>query len=216
MKKLLVFGDSWAEGSGLKNNEKTFGQLIAESLKFDDFENHAVPGTSISYLIEQFNNAMYKSYDGHLTALFFLTSPTRDFVFAPEDDSVNEYHFRIEGGRGFGYHKSFNREWYKYFHSDQLSEFRTNTTLLALQNLCAHFKIDDYYLWGWERTPLWKGVKKTKVYHNTCVEMFGHQFSSLGELASSNNEFIIPNDGHPYQQGHQEIGNYITRWIYKD
>ena len=208
MKRLLVFGDSWAEGSGLdKPREKTFGELTAEALGFDRYDNYAVPGTSISFLIKQLHHAEHTldRHDGiEKTAIFFLTSPSRDFIFQPKGSPYQELHFRPEGGVD-------GRDYYKYFHTPELSTFRANTTLLALHQLCAYHKIDDYYIIGWERFDFWKGINKNKIYHKTCLEIFGPHFKTPRDFLEMPNEFVIPNDGHPNQKGDQEIAKWLTR-----
>ena len=76
MKTLLMFGDSWAAGAELSDDEKPFGKILAESnnLIYKDF---SLGGCSNPKMLLQLNDAIEKNDHEDSIAIFFLTSYTR-------------------------------------------------------------------------------------------------------------------------------------------
>ena len=206
-KKLFVFGDSWPQGSELHPGEKTFGELIANNLGWE-FDNRAIPSTSIPHLILQFqeviSNSHYFEFDPidpeTSVMLFFLTSPLRDLIW--ENGKTRELNPR---------HPE-DLDWYAKYSTDELHIYRTNTTLLALQRMCDFYNVDSYYIWGWDKVDLWPEIDQTNFLHCSAAELFTDCYTGIIELSNSNNKYLA-SGSHPNQMGHQLIADNLTKFI---
>jgi hypothetical protein len=216
MKQLLIFGDSWPQGSELKSGEKTFGQILAEGFHCP-WHNFAQPSTSIPHLVQQLRHAVWTSKQEESkfeiagsTAVFFLTSPDRDLIW--QDGEETEIHPGRDGPT--------IKQWYFNIYSQDLANYRTNTTLLALREMCRQHEINDYYLWGWTRTKLWSEIDCSRVYDNgisSALDMFDdhvtHPRTLIQYINTRPNKYVYPNDGHPNQAGHQLIADNLYQWL---
>jgi hypothetical protein len=206
MSTLLIFGDSWPYGSELTPDEQPYGNLLYQRVGCDNVKLFAQPSTSIPHLILQLRNAIAQGISG-TKAVFFLTGIDRDLVW--EEHCTRE----------LSPTNPDNIDWYAKYNSPELSQYRVNVTLIALQSMCAKYSIDDYYVWGWDRVDLWPEVDTTKFYANTVADEFlgqadvPHTFSKINHLKNSKNQYIWPNLGHPNQLGHQRIADMLAEWI---
>jgi hypothetical protein len=221
MKNLLIFGDSWPQGSELKPNQRPFGDLLASKLNIP-MMNWSAASTSIPHLILQLRDAVtpgaqqrLKKFDhGGSDAIFFLTSPERDVIWKHGLDK--ELHINPN------HPTDFDVRWYSEFWTPELSSFRVNTTLLALQKLCEIHGIRDHYIWGWDPIELWPDLDVTKFWKHgksSVLDLFleNDTISCNGTLmdyiANKENKFVYPNGGHPNQRGHQLIANELEAWL---
>lgn len=210
----MVFGDSWARGSELGPDEKTFGELLAEHLGCDTFANYSHPASSISHLIVQLKNFLKMVQDtgkdpSEYLAVFFLTSQHRSMSYLNERWIFQTPH----GGFGEFDHdresvELIDKLYYKYFHSPELVDVSLNTTLISLQSMCRQYNIVDFYVPGWEKFNLWKEVDSTKVHSVSCGDVI-----NFNPVTLSTNEYIYPNQDHPNQLGHQKIAEFLYHWI---
>lgn len=205
MKSLLIFGDSWPFGAELSQDELTYGDLLAAQRSLTLY-NFSQPSTSIPHLLLQFRAAIAQ---GHCNtqAVFFLTGVDRDLVWHQgRTRELNPTHPE-------------DVDWYAKYNSPELSEYRVNTTLIALQSLCRKYNIDDYYIWGWDSVLLWSEVDSAKIYKDCIADVFlegailPSAVSKINYLKNSQNRFIWPNSGHPNQLGHQRIADLLHHWI---
>ena len=213
-KRLVVFGDSWARGSELAPNEKTFGELLSERLGCESFANYSHPASSISHLMVQLKNFLKMLQDtgrdpSEYLAVFFLTAQDRSMSYLD-----NDWIFQTPHG-GFstnGYQRelvaSINDMYWKYFHSQELTETTVNTNLVALQTVCQKYNIADFYIPGWEQFDLWPEIDSTRIHTVSCGEAINFD---LGPF--ENNPYIHPNISHPNQLGHQKIADLLYDWI---
>jgi len=205
MKSLLIFGDSWPYGAELNQNELAYGELMA-ALLGQTCCNFSQPSTSIPHLLLQLRSALDQGHSD-CTAMFFLTGVDRDLVW--NHGRTRELNPASPG----------DADWYTKYNSPELSAYRVNTTLFALQALCAKYNIHDYYVWGWDRVDLWPEIDQTKIYKDTIADVFleGAEVlngaSQVVHLKNSKNQFVWPNLGHPNQLGHQKIADILTEWI---
>lgn len=205
MKPLLIFGDSWPHGAELKQNELTYGELLAVALE-QSLCNFSQPSTSIPHLILQLRDAISQGHRD-CAAVFFLSGVDRDLVW--ENNTI----------RSLSPAAPSDADWYAKYNSPELSQYRVNVTLIALQLLCAKHNIDDHYIWGWDTVELWPDVDLKKIYPRTIAEEFLTGFevpSSMAKimyLKNSHNPYIWPNQGHPNQLGHQRIADLLQEWI---
>lgn len=182
--------------------------------------NHARPSTSIPHLILQLQSVVdpirtwhkfdYRGSD----AIFFLTSPDRDLIWH-HDDAKELY---LTPHRD----DDISIQWYSQIHSSQLSAFRVNSTLLALQKMCDIHDIRSHYIWGWQRVDLWPEIDRARFWrsgNSTILDLFAEndniQFNgTLHDYCNNrSNRFVYPNGGHPNQRGHQLIARELQTWL---
>jgi len=216
---LLGFGDSWAAGFGLDDvSNDAYLSVLAKQLEVP-CENYAVPSTGIPHLITQlkrFLNSSSYSSETHYTAIFFLSAVERDIMF---DDRGVEKEMQPRG-------QTFEH-YYKTIYSDDLAIFRLNTNLLALRQLCTHYNINDYYLFGWQTPKLWAEIDLSKIWQQgekSLLDLFLLPDTMPNNrnvifLKDSNNPYMIPaqagnaKSGHPNQLGHKMIAQTLYNWI---
>lgn len=213
-KRLVVFGDSWVRGSELAPHEKTFGELLSDKLNCQSFANYSHPASSISHLIVQLKNFLKMLQDtgkdsGEYLAVFFLTAQDRSMSYLDKD-----WIFQTPHG-GFSTHgtnrdlvASIDSMYWKYFHSQELTEVTVNTNLIALQAVCQQYGIQDFYVPGWEQFSFWKEVNLSKVHTISCGDVIDFDADTL-----KTNPYIYPNISHPNQVGHQKIAEFLYDWI---
>jgi len=203
VKTLVTFGDSWPAGAELQNGEQTFGQLLAN--RFDcDFVNYAESATAIDNLIFQLDNYIKSSKIDNTIAVFFLTDMSRAVVY--KDKKLCQVQPLYED------------QWYlQYMYSEELSAFRANIAMLALQRMCAEAGIEDRYVMGWTRFPImFSGINLNKIYdkgRTTCLNLFGGADGDTNYIYHKDNHYIRPNQDHPNQTGHQCIADNLYEWI---
>jgi hypothetical protein len=216
MKKLLIFGDSWPNGAELEPNQHTFGELLAYKIGVP-MTNCSNCSTSIPHLLLQLRKAVTASekqidYAGS-DAIFFLTSPDRDIIW--KKGECKELHLNPN-------HSDIDLKWYTEFWTPELTSFRVNTTLLALEKLCEIHKINDHYIWGWQRIDLWPEINRDKFWRHgesSLLDLFkeNDKISCDGTLIDyinhRTNKFIYPNQGHPNQLGHHLIADALEAWL---
>jgi len=217
---LIVCGDSWSNGAELHDYELTFGDILAKKLSANLY-NQSVDASSIPHLVLQLRQAINQvDLTQPTKALFFLTSKDRDVIWSQ--------HF--SKGTGFlmthplpylkpeeiflNPNDPLHEHWYKLYHTNELANFRCNTSLITLQAICNHYNIRDYYLWGWESFDLWPEINQTKFYNITAFEMFTNDSTVTPSPAFNKNcKYIWPNGGHPNQLGHELIAHTLYPWM---
>lgn len=202
---MLIFGDSWPSGSELAPTELPYGTLLANQLACES-TTFAQLSSSIPHLVLQLRLAIAQGFC-NTRAIFFLTGVDRDLIW---DNSLP---------KELNPASPADVNWYAKYNSHELTTYRVNTTLIALQSMCAKYNIEDYYIWGWDRVDLWDEVDRTKIYKDTVADVFleGANIpvgaTKIVYLKNSKNRFIWPNSGHPNQLGHQRIADLLQEWI---
>jgi hypothetical protein len=209
MKKvLLTLGDSWPEGAELGNGRR-YGEILRDSLGYEEFHNHGSGGASNEDLLYQLQDYIANYHAGHkqVTAVFFLTNPARTAHF-PRFISKTTTNDEI-------------KKLILHFHTPQHEVMRSSTTVGALQAWCCQLGFDDYYFSGWVRYPEWlPGVNLDKIWaqgKETAADWFGasnHNGEHL--LDVGDNVYIRPNFAHPNQLGHDLIAQRLGEWISKN
>lgn len=203
IKTLVTFGDSWPAGAELQHNEQPFGKLLADRLGCN-FVNCAEPATAIDNLIFQLDNYIKSSKIHNTVAVFFLTDMSRAVVY--KDKKLSQVQPLYED------------QWYlQYLYSEELSTFRANVAVLALQQMCTVAGIEDRYVMGWTRFPImFSGIDLNKIYdqgRTTCLNLFGGADGDTNYIYHKDNQYIRPNQDHPNQLGHQCIADTLYEWI---
>jgi hypothetical protein len=221
-------GDSWSAGAELNLGESPFGKLVADRLGCASFINQSLDASSISHLVVQLRCAIEISKTKNLdlantVAVFFLTSIDRDLIWSD----------RLPKGTGFAGHYDppylhpeqillnpgdpLHEHWYKNYHSPELSIFRANTSILALQKICQHHKIKDFYIWGWNTHTLWPEINLGKFYNSGNGRLVDwltdHPNLPVQQIKQVSPEHFYPNGSHPNQLGHQVIAEKMTQWL---
>ena len=219
IEKLLIFGDSWPQGSELRSNQMPFGELLAKKLDVPVM-NLSQPSTSIPHLLLQLRNMIDNQNHRRISdvrgshAIFFLTSPDRDVMW--RDGEQKELHLNPN------HPSDFDVRWYSEFYSKNLACFRVNSSLLAISEFCKIHQIRDHYIWGWQVIELWPEINITKFWRQgraTVLDLFAEndkiKFNgTLNDYAcNKENRFIYPNQGHPNQRGHQLIADALHTWL---
>lgn len=217
--RLLIFGDSWPQGSELRDNQRPFGEVLAQELSVPVW-NHSRPSTSIPHLILQLQSVVdpvrsWRKFDHQGSdAIFFLTSPDRDLIW--DETGEKELHLNPN------HPTDADVRYYSQIYTPELAKFRVNTTLLSLQKICAVHHVRDHYVWGWQPIDLWPEIDVTKFWRqgrSTILDLFAEndpiKFNGTLNDYSSNreNRFVYPNRGHPNQRGHQLIARELRAWL---
>jgi hypothetical protein len=150
----------------------------------------------------QFIQDLYQPDHDYL-AVFFITAKERQLAFDSQD-RPQEVHPQ----------DPLYKQYYKTMYTDQLGEFVTNTTIVTLQSLSAHYNIDDRYLLGWQPISLWPEVDQDRFYdqaQTTVMGLLGG--NNILECAENDNPNFIPQDGHPSVLGHTQIAQALHQWI---
>jgi hypothetical protein len=207
-KVILTFGDSWPEGGELGDGIP-YGDILRDVGSFDRLYNYGSAGASNEDMLYQFRRYLEEDRQDsdETTAVFFLTNPARTAHYP----------------RFFDWDKPITelKELYTYFHRSDHEILRSSTTIIALQQWCRYYNINDYYFAGWVRYNQWfEGVDLTKIWQHgkeTAADWFGasdHNGEHLVNVAE--NIYIKPNFAHPNQLGHQLIAEKLLGWINKN
>jgi lysophospholipase L1-like esterase len=218
---LLSFGDSWAYGAELPdaNREQlNFTGKLADLLQLNQVKNFSEVGSSISHLQIQLRNAIADCQHqiGQCTtiAVFFLTGQERFLFFDHRGDFANltasgyiarplQYDLRSQFDSIYSFY-------YKNIHSTATDIITLNTNLLALQAICQHHNIQDYYISGWEKLDLWPEVNTNRIY--------AHGQQHCGDVLKlddhlKNDQYIVPGGTHPNAAGHELIAQTLFGMI---
>jgi hypothetical protein len=214
---LVGFGDSWAWGADLdRDTEKTYLELAGQHYNIPCV-NFAVPSSSVSHLIMQFQEFIATSYypKHQYHAVFFLTAKERTFLYQDtgaivhcSPQTVSLQNFPQEGS----YYQAYD---------DHLGTFNLNVTLLALQRLCEMYGIHDHYVLGWQDATmgnsLWTTVDQTKFINNSrAITTLFHDKNEtvpLQQLIDEKNEYLCNSGWHPNQLGHAKIAKKLIEAI---
>ena len=208
MKTLLMFGDSWAAGAELSDDEKPFGKILAESnnLIYKDF---SLQGCSNPKMLLQLNDAIEKNDHEDSIAIFFLTSYTRIINWRDIAKSTIN-------AAGLD---DIDKNYAKYFYTDEAGHFNTVQTILSLQKICSKYNIKDFYVPGWLEFKLdFPGIDLNKIFNEgkgniaTAIGMpkFGNEITE----EHKKHNLIHPKNWHPNQKAHQLIADRLQNWIF--
>lgn len=212
---LLIFGDSWPYGSGLYPGQKTFGQMLAESMNIKNFKNFAIPATSNARSVWELMQSLDSTEVASTTiAVFFVTTPGRNmFVdYRNKIIDINVTHTNIDD---IVNPVTLNEIYYKYLHSSPQEEFELKRNVLALQRICEQKQIKDFYIVGWSDVDLdCPGIDHNKIYKQTCAQILGYK-DQQDYITSDPNQYCSICK-HPNQHGHELIADALFTWINND
>lgn len=215
MDYFVNFGDSWAAGHWLENpKQQAYIRLLSQQFDIPVLDFSA-GSTSIQHLLIQFQDFIDTRYypEHRYHAIFLLTAKARTFLYKDGTNDIMHCSPQLAGthNQSIGYYRAY---------TDPLGTFNVNTSLLALQRLCSLYKINDYYVFGWETVPLWKSVDAGKFYSHgefAITQEFypEHMHQPLQALIDSKNACVWTpeHSGHPTELGHEKIADAIGKMI---
>jgi hypothetical protein len=212
---LLGFGDSWAFGAGVEQHEN-YINLLAKQLNIDCY-NLAKCSTGIPHLIVQLKEFVASKYylpQQNYTAVFFISAMERDIIFNSQGQP-EELHPQNDD----------SEHYYKHIYSDYLTNFRLNTNLLTLRQLCNFYNINDHYIFGWQTPTLWLEIDKNKfwqegkksIMHAFLGDNIDPSNYNINFLKNGECTYLLPlhhpRCSHPNQLGHIKITELLCEWI---
>lgn len=209
---LIGLGDSWANGAELNDDERPFAAVLANQMQAK-YIHVAQDAASIPHLILQLKSALAKIPKDNIEpvlAVFLLTASDRDIMWSstrPKGTGfMHEYPppYNTPEVVFLNGNDPLHRDWFLEYHSAELAQYRTNTTILALQKICQHHNIRDYWAWAWNSVHLWPEVNTTRFYRHGLHPMNNTEFSS-----AKVNQLI----GHPDQMQHYLIAERFAKLI---
>jgi hypothetical protein len=208
---LVVFGDSWVTGTGLGQSPNecsphAFGSQLSVLLDSSQFVNCGIEGSSNSRTVLQLLNytKSYQNLDNH-TAIFFITTPARSCVISRDDNTVIDLHSAVDTTLG--------KIYTAYFQSLLYLNFECAKNIMSMQQICRHYKINDYYIVGWDDVDLdFPGIDRSKFHPKTCAQLLGYK-DKKDFNESPQNEYVIDSVKHPSVAGHRLIAQALYDFI---
>ena len=211
MPNLVVFGDSWVTGVGLGQppdeiSPHAFGSQLSVMLDTSQFVNCGIPGSSNSRtVLELLKYAKQMPPADHQIAIFFITAPERSCVISCEGNIIN-----LHSGNNTMLYKTY----LEYFSSFEQLNFECFKNILAMQQICKHYKIDDYYISGWSYIDLdFPGIDQSKFYPKTCAQLIGYKTVD-DFIKLPRNEYVVDDSKHPSIAGHRIIAKALYDFIH--
>ena len=209
MSKLVVFGDSWVCGAGNDappgvHSSYAFGSQLASLLDINQYTNCGIEGSSNSRSVLQL--LKYTSEQSDLTdhiAIFFITAPERTCVI----DHHNKIH-DIYSGPDTDLVKSY----VNFFCSTQQLKFECCKNILAMQQVCKHYGIIDYYIVGWSDITIdFPGINLLKFFPKTAAQIIGYK-NNHDFVNAPRNQYTT-SCMHPNKLGHELIAKELQQWL---
>jgi hypothetical protein len=223
MTVLLSFGDSWTYGAELptdtREQDNYTGQL-ADLLQAKVVKNFSEVGSAVTHLQLQLRQAINFCRDVNLNdrviATFFITGQERFLFFDQRGDfaslTPSGYIARpVQQDLKPQFEKIYDF-YYQNIQSTQADLISLNTNLLALQSICRRYRIEDYYISGWQTLDLWPEVDRQRIYARGQKHC-GHLLELDANL--KNDQYLVPRGSHPNRQGHAIIAKTLHDMIKK-
>ena len=208
---IWVFGDSWAEGYGLKEGEKRFSDFLSEHYQ-TEVTNLGMSASSMGHITtEIFKNSDKFKYSDVLIAI--IPPDTRWYNIDSNYNVSSIYNGMPEYEKVL---ELFNtQQWFTYHHS----LFIYSICQLAKQKGLAYLLAHNYG--KLEIAPFFEPLINNNVFLSRDKSLVHHL---LGEEGWKNNleinvnngmkknegEYFIPGDNHPNEAGHKAIAGLIT------
>jgi hypothetical protein len=200
---LLNFGDSWAHGADVAPGER-YADIMAAWWDYDliDYSMASTSATRMILQLQEFLTTVYTPGQDYV-ALFFVTAQERQLLFT-------------EAGQPREMHVQHDSEYYAQFYTSRLGTLTLNTTLIALQAMCRHYNIRDYYMLGWQYPVLWPTVDHSKFYAagqlNAVNAIMGTDIKcNFHQIDVDQHPGFV--NGHPSAAGHQSIARLWMRAV---
>ena len=211
----LIFGDSWARGSGLENPEDApYGVWCAWNLGLEPIKA-AKNASSAEHMILQLESTNRHLFNpiSEATALFTLTSPSRHQYWNEHLQSWEEIQINRQDPN--------SKAWYRHLSTPTMDKHRMQITILALQRMCEQLGIKDRYVFGLEPFECtYPGIDQSKIYKQGKTSL-SQIIGILPEDAAvreychmTPNEYTISDKNfHPNGAGHKLIADTLIPWL---
>lgn len=204
------FGDSWAAGYGLKENEKRFGDYIAEEYGVKHI-NCGIEGSSLGHILEIFSKKSNKIKQNDLV-IFIIPPDIRWYNVIPKRDEFYSIYSGIKEYKKFI--KNKNSYWFTYHHSLFIYTMINICKDIGCKFILAH----NYGVLSF--TNFFKSLIDTNCFldsNKSLTKFLGGK--EWCENYSDNLEedgppigvgkYFLKNDPHPNERGHKMIANLI-------
>ena len=212
MTALAVFGCSWAEGIGVLP-QNTFGARLAGKLSATNFTNLGIQGSSNSRSVLQLLDYVKRTDIPveNSIAVFLITAPARECVIMHDTSPFAPHYNRVVDLRS-GQVEDVSQSWVKHFSDQANLDFVLHKNILSMQGICRQYKIQDYYIVGWDNVDLnLPGIDTDKIYHKSCLQLFRYELP-LYLMNKEPNQYLRT-CGHPNELGHELIAQTLYNWI---
>ena len=211
MTSLAVFGCSWTTGVGVLEID-SFGARLSNKLSTTNFTNLGINGSSNSRSVLQLLDYVKRTDIPieNSIAVFLITTPARECVIHQPDQLYPGRVVDLISGQT----DDRTQSWIMHFSSASNINFNLHKNVLSMQAICRQYKIQDYYIVGWSDVDLdLPGVNTDKIYHKSCVQLFGYNDQTHYMKTPPNQYLRIC--GHPSELGHELIAQTLHDWITK-
>lgn len=206
------FGDSWAAGYGLKENEKRFGDYIAKECQAAHI-NHGVAGSSLGHILEIFTKKANKIKQSDL--VIFIIPPDIRWYNVKEQKFYSIFSGMKEYNK---FIKNKNSYWFTYHHSLFIYTIINICKDIGCKFVLAH----NYGVLSFENCfeslidiNCFLDINKsltTLLGGNDWYENYSDKLTDDGPPFIYG-DYFIKNDTHPNELGHKMIANLILRKI---
>ena len=211
----LIFGDSWARGSGLENPEDApYGVWCAWNLGLEPIKaaKSASSAENMILQLESTNRHLFNPIS-EATALFTLTSPSRHQYWSEHLQSWEEIQINRQDPN--------SKAWYAHLSTPTMDNHRMQITILALQRMCEQLGIKDRYVFGLEPFECtYPGIDQSKIYKQgktSLSQIIGilPKDAAVREFCHMTpNEYTISDTNfHPNGAGHKLIADTLIPWL---
>jgi hypothetical protein len=222
---LAVFGCSWTAGVGVLATD-TFGARLADKLSATNFTNLGIQGSSNSRSVLQLLDYVKRTDIPveNSIAVFLITTPSRECILLdnlrqPIDETKSI--FGVEDlasvkvvDLGVNQTDEISKNYIKHFASISTLNFNLHKNVLSMQAICRQYKIQDYYIVGWDNVDLnLPGIDTDKIYHKSCLQLFRYELP-IYLMKKAPNQYLRT-CGHPNELGHELIAQTLHSWIIK-
>ena len=209
---IWVFGDSWAEGYGLKEDEKRFSDFLSEHYQ-TEVTNLGMSASSMGQVAaEIFKNSDKFRYSDVLIAI--IPPDVRWYKILNDEYQVHSLYEGLPDYEKF-LDVFYQPAWFTYHHSlfiysiCQLAHQKGMVLLLA--HNYGKLKIAPFFE-SLIDNNVFLSRDKSLVHHLSGEEMWKDNFKLKDNygMRQIDGEYFIPRNNHPNEAGHKFIANLIT------
>jgi len=212
MNNLWVFGDSWAEGWGLKRGEKNFAEYLNLDYKLN-LCNRGKAGSSLGLILNNITANLLKFKKEDL--VFVLTPPdTRWYVKRYSDSQWLTLHRGLDDYDKFIELMKLDNEWFRYHHNLFIYSIQKILIDVEAKFVLAHNYGQIELLPEFENLidkNLFLDINRSLTTILGAPEVFKSYKKELidGPSQFRKQKYFIKNDNHPNERGHKRIADLL-------
>lgn len=202
--RLVVFGDSWPAGFGLKNpGEESFPELLGKQLNARVL-NLSQCATSINHAVWNLFEFLKDRDDQYQDKILFcLTGKIR--------------HWHFDKGVACEIHPTntdiVSKAYYSYIYSDELGHIEWIKNIILIQEICRQHLLPVYFVSNWDNLPDHPMIDLNNFYSKSLLNLFGFENISEEKFTNSHMNNIYMTNIHPNVAGHKLIADSLGNWI---